>query len=220
MPWYPRRRLFFRSVTVSDETEQGDIFWGVPTLSARHPDLVDRFSLPLEDLPAAEDCEPPALSRVLVGVAVSSDPVIILPHTCDFYGPEKGRKNRARLVGRIQRIADLGNADAALLRSGNGYNHTFFLPSWVDPTRDADDMFVNFRFMTTVDAAYLSRKRRLARLSQAALIALRRRLAQFFTDYAPAPAELVAAEVAGGLVRQDRDLQPSRPRLVPPPEET
>jgi hypothetical protein len=211
-PWYPRRSRYFRTVGEADEIGQGDIFWGVPTLLAAHPDLADRFSQPLQALPPAEDLEPPPLSRVLLGVSVQHDPVLILPHTCDFYGPEKGRTHRARLVARIQRLAGpgAGIAEPGLVRTGEGYNHTFFLPSWLDPSRDADDMFVNLRFLTTVDAAYLSRRRRLARLSPAAVVALRRRIAYFFTDYAPAPAELVIADTTGGLIRHDRDDR--RPR--------
>ncbi|MBI3969671.1 MAG: hypothetical protein HY332_00160 [Chloroflexi bacterium] len=215
MAWYPKRSHYYAACSEHDEIEQGDIFWGVPTLVARHPDLADAFQQPLRDLPQAEDLECPPISRVLSGVGLHRDPVIVMPHTCDFYGPEKGRANRARLVARIQRIVGSGVGEPAILRSGNGYNHTFFLPSWESPNRDLDDMFVNFRFMTTVDAAYLSRKSRLARLSQPALVAFRRRVAHFFTDYAPMPSELSAADLQGGLVRQDRDLVPtSRVRSV------
>lgn len=208
MPWYPKRNHYFIAVVESDEIEQGDIFWGVPTLVARHPDRADTFQEPLTELPHAETLDQPPLSRVKDGIGVHADPVMLLPHTCDFYGPEKGRKNRVRLVARLERLADSGirEPDYALVRSGEGFNHTFFLPSWVDHGRDANDMFVNFRYMTSADAAYLSRRRRLARLSNAALIALRRRVAHFFTDYAPAPAELMLADADGGLIRHDRDL--------------
>jgi hypothetical protein len=222
-PWYPSRGRYYRGFAPDDEIEQGDIFWGVPTLSAQHPDIADRFRVPLEPLPDAEAIDPPPVSRVIAGVRVRDDPVIVLPHTCDFYGPEKGRRNRARLVARIERLADGRISDPRLLRSGDGYNHTFFLPSWRDPNRDVDDMYVNLRFMTTVDAAYLSRRRRVARLRPAAVIALRRRVAYFFTDYAPPPAELGAADLVGGLIRQDRDLcdlgvRPrSRPKPTSPP---
>jgi hypothetical protein len=205
--WYPTRRHYFRELALDDEIEQGDIFWGVPSLIAQHPNVADAFRPPLEPPAAADTLEPPALSRVMLGVSVRDDPVIILPHTCDFYGPEKGRRNRARLVGRIQRIADGGIAEPRLLRTGEGYNHTFFLPSWRDASRDIDDMYVNFRFMTSVDAAYLNRHRRLARLSGVAVIALRRRLAYFFTDYAPPPSEVSTADLVGGLIRPDRDLR-------------
>ncbi|MBA2449861.1 MAG: hypothetical protein H0V51_17700 [Chloroflexi bacterium] len=205
--WYPSRRRYYRDVAPDDEIEQGDIFWGVPTLVARHPDVADSFRPPFRALPEAETLEPPALSRAVTGVSVRDDPVIVMPHTCDFYGPEKGRRNRARLVARIQKLADGGIAEPKLLRSGEGYNHAYFLPSWRDPHRDVDDMYVNLRFMTSVDAAYLSRRRRVARLGPAAVIALRRRVTYFFTDYAPPPAELSAADLAGGLIRQDRDLR-------------
>lgn len=208
MPWYPKRQRYYTPVGEEDEIEQGDVFGGVPTLTARHPDVSDSFQQPLMQPPSAEVLEPPPLSRVLAGVGVFADPVVILPHTCDFYGPEKGRKNRVRLVARIECLAQSGITlqDHGLVRSGDGFNHTFFLPSWHDPVRDADDMLVNLRYITSVDAAYLSRRRRVARLSNAAVIALRRRLAQFFTDYAPAPAKLLLADTSGGLVRHDRDL--------------
>ncbi len=205
--WFPRRGRYYRAVAPDDEIEQGDIFWGVPGLVAQHPSLADAFSRPLEPPPAAEELDAPPLSGVLGGVRVRDDPVIVLPHTCDFFGPEKGRRNRARLVARVQRIADGEIAEPRLVRTGDGYNHTFFLPSWRDVNRDADDMYANFRFMTSVDAAYLSRRRRLARLTSVAVIALRRRITYFFTDYAPPPRELVAADLAGGLIRRDRDLR-------------
>jgi hypothetical protein len=222
VPWYPKRNRYFVSFGAEAEIEQGDIFWGVPALIARHPDLSDRFQQPLSQLPQAEALDPPPLSRVMTGVSVHADPVIVLPHTCDFYGPEKGRRNRVRLVARIERLAEAGIADQdrALVRSGEGYNHTFFVPSWNDPVRDADDMMVNLRYMTSVDAAYLSRHRRVARLSNAAVIALRRRVTQFFTDYAPPPAELLLADASGGLVRNDRDLARLRLASGPNPVET
>src|SRR5439155_11763747 len=102
------------------------IFWGVPGLTAAHPDLAGRFRPPYEAFPAAEALPLPDLTRVMEGVRVNSDPVIVLPHTCDFYGPEKGRRNRARLVGRIQRLAELLTGTdpkaEATLRSGDGFN--------------------------------------------------------------------------------------------------
>lgn len=205
--WYPRRARYYRAVAPDDEIEQGDVFWGVPTLVAQHPALADAFRRPLEPPPSAEELDPPPLSSVLGGVSVHDDPVIVLPHTCDFFGPQKGRRNRARLVARVQRIADGEIAEPRLVRTGEGYNHTFFLPSWRDVNRDADDLYATFRFMTSVDAAYLSRRRRLAGLTPVALIALRRRIAYFFTDYAPPPSELVAADLAGGMIRRDRDLR-------------
>jgi len=83
-----------------------------------------------------------------------------------------------------------------------------FFHRWQDPTDAARDAFVNLRQMTTVDASCPSRTRRMARLSEPARIALRRRLAQFFTDYAPSPAELVEADQRGGLIREARTLVP------------
>lgn len=221
--WYPSRSRYYQAIGPSDEIEQGDIFWGVPTLVAQHPTIADTFRVPLQPLPEAEALEPPPVARVMVGISVRDDPVIVLPHTCDFYGPEKGRRNRARLVARIQKLAGGGIVDPRLLRTGDGYNYTFFLPSWRNVNADADDMYVNFRFMTSVDAAYLSRQRRVVRLSRVAVIALRRRLAYFFTDYAPSPGELASADLLGGLIRRDRDLRtldaaprPSPPSTQPP----
>jgi hypothetical protein len=205
MGWYPKRSHYYQSVAEGDEIEQGDIFWGVPSLTAAHPTVGDAFHSP-GDLPIAEDLEPPRLSEVQRGINVVADPVIVIPHTCDFYGPEKGRAHRARLVARIQSVRDSSIVDPSLLRSGDGYRHTFFLPDWESPTRGEADRFVNLRQMTTVDASYLSRRRRLARLSPPAVISLRRRLAQFFTDYAPMPSELVEADESGGLIRGERDL--------------
>ena len=204
MAWYPKRNRFFADFGDDDEVEQGDVFWGVPSLIALHPEIIDRFQMPLASIAPAEGFDVPTVSRVLASVAVHADPVIVMPHTCDFFAPEKGRNNRARLVARIERLADSTIAEPRLVRSGEGYYHTFFLPSWRDSRRDVDDMMVNFRYMTTVDTAYLSRRRRVARLQSAAIIALRRRIAHFFTDYAPAPAELSLAETLGGLIRDDR----------------
>ncbi len=207
MGWYPRRAQYFATVDEAAEIEQGDILWGVPSLRASHPAVADRF-LPPGEIPNAEDLDPPPLSDVLRGVRVESDAVMVMPHTCDFHGPEKGRTHRDRLVARIVGLARSGVEHADLLRSGEGYGHTFLVPFWGDPANSARDTFVNFRQMTTVDASYLSRKRRLARLSAPALIALRRRLANFFTDYAPSPLELAEADQRGGLIREARTLVP------------
>jgi hypothetical protein len=74
--------------------------------------------------------------------------------------------------------------------------------------------------MTCVDDSYLSRTRRLARLSGPARIALRRRLAQFFTD-APSPLDLTEADQRGGLVREARShVSVERLRMVRADEET
>ena len=207
MGWYPRRAQYFATVDEAAEIEQGDILWGVPSLRASHPAVADRF-LPPGEIPNAEDLDPPPLSDVLRGVRVESDAVMVMPHTCDFHGPEKGRTHRDRLVARIVGLARSGVEHADLLRSGEGYGHTFLVPFWSDPANSPRDTFVNFRQMTTVDASYLSRKRRLARLSAPALIALRRRLANFFTDYAPSPLELAEADQRGGLIREARTLVP------------
>lgn len=83
-----------------------------------------------------------------------------------------------------------------------------FCPHGRTPDDAARDAFVNLRQMTTVDVSYLARTRRQARLSQPAVIALRRRLAQFFTDYAPSPLELTEADQRGGLVREARTVVP------------
>ncbi len=203
MGWYPRRRDYYcTDLPETDEIEQGDIFWDVPSLFAGHPALVDRFVAPLAKPVATEPLRPPAFSKVRRGVVVSGDPVMVLPHTCDFYAPQKGRTHHFRLIGRIQRLYEAALSDPALARSGEGYNHTFFLPSWIDPSRDADDMVLNMRLMTTVDVAYLNPSRRLARLSPAALIALRRRLAMFFSGYVPTLKELLDAELEGRAPRE------------------
>src|SRR5207244_1017623 len=112
-------------------------------------------------------------------------------------GPEKGRTQRDRLVAPIHRLASSGFQDFDLLRSGDGYGHTFLLPSWQDLSDAARDAFVNLRQMTNVDVSYLNQKRRMARVSDPARIALRRRLTQFFTDYAPSPIELAEADQRG-----------------------
>ena len=205
MGWYPKRSHYYQPFTEPDEIEQGDIFWGVPTLSAAHPALADSFHPP-SGLPSADDLEPPSLLEVQRGIKIMADPVIVIPHTCDFYGPEKGRTHRDRLVARIQSVRNSGIRDPDLLRTGEGYGHTFFLPDWESPDHNEADHFVNLRQPTAVDASYLSRRRRLARLSTPALIALRRRLAHYFTDYAPMPSELIEADLIGGVIRNDRDL--------------
>jgi hypothetical protein len=218
--WYPRRQRYYQSAEESAEIEQGDVLWGVPSLRATHPAVGDRFLRPGE-VPAGEALEPPALGDVLRGVRVDGDAVMVMPHTCDFYGLEKGRTHRDRLVARIHPLAGSGIQDPDLLRSGEGYGHTFLLPWWQDPTDAARDAFVNLRQMTTVDVSYLSRTRRLARLSEPARVALRRRLAQFFTDYAPSPLELAEADQRGGLIREARALVPvERLRAVLGDEQT
>ena len=220
MGWYPRRSQYYAQADDAADIEQGDILWGVPTLHAAHPAVADHFFPTGQTIPG-EELEPPALSEVLRGVRVGSEAVMVMPHTCDFYAPEKGRTHRDRLVARIHPLAGSGIQDVELLRSGEGFGHTFFLPWWQDPTDSARDAFVNLRQMTTVDVSYLSRKRRLAHLGGPARIALRRRLAQFFTDYAPSPLELAEAELRGGLIREAGALVPvERLRAVLGDEQT
>lgn len=100
MGWYPRRSRYYASVESSAEIEQGDILWGVPSLRATHPAVADRF-VPTGGTFAAEELEPPALSDVLRGTRVDSQAVMVMPHTCDFYGLEKGRTHPDRLVACI-----------------------------------------------------------------------------------------------------------------------
>ena len=157
MSWYPRRSRYYVGVEPDGEIEQGDILWGVPSLSVAHPGVADQFRRP-GHFARAEDLPPPALSEVLRGIHVDDDAVIVAPHTCDFYGLEKGAVHRDRLVVQIQPLRSSGIADASLFRSGEGYAHTFFLPSWENPADDAGDRFVNLRRMTSVDASYLSRR--------------------------------------------------------------
>lgn len=208
MSWYPKRNRYYAAFQLSDDIQQGDIFWGVPSLFAGHPAIEAAFADPSTTAPLAEDLDPLG-RRNDIALKVYDEPVIVLPHTCDFWGPEKGRRNRIRLVGRVEtlRASGIHEEDAAPLRSGEGFNHTFWLPDWKEPSRGELDRFLNLRLMTAVDALYLSRKRRVARLSSAAVITLRRRIAHFFTDLAPAPKEFVLADAAGGLTREDRDLK-------------
>ena len=110
MGWYPRRARYFEHAEESAEFEQGDILWGVPTLRAAHPSIADHF-LPTGETIATEDLEPPALSEVLRGVRVGSEAVMVMPHKCDFYGPEKGRTQRDRLVAPVRRLASSGFQD-------------------------------------------------------------------------------------------------------------
>jgi hypothetical protein len=207
MSWYPRRASYYVPAAEDAEIEQGDILWGVPSLTATHPAIADSFQPP-GGPPSAEELSPPMISDVLRGIRIYGDAVIVVPHTCDFFEPEKGRTHRDRLVARIQPLAQSGIEDLGLLRSGEGYGHTFFLPSWEDPADGGRDLFVNLRRMTSVDASYISRKRRVARLSPPALISFRRRITQFFTDYAPMLSELVEADERGGLLREGRALVP------------
>lgn len=95
-------------------------------------------------LPASSPTERPGnppRSDVLRGVEVLANAVMLLPHTCDFYGPEKERTHRDRLVGRIQATRGGSVVDSANLISGEGYAHTFFVPFWNAPTDSARDLF-------------------------------------------------------------------------------
>ena len=65
MVWYPRRSHYYIPVGADADIEQGDIFWGVPSLSAVHPSVADQFRPPGR-LPQAEELPPPALSAAQV----------------------------------------------------------------------------------------------------------------------------------------------------------
>lgn len=190
--WYPGRdRYFFaRPPEVERPVFQGDIFRAVPTVLVGHPDVAGALFAD-EPLPDGVD-RVPAESEIRSLVTIAGGYAMVLPHPCNFFEGEKGAVTRTRTVARLKPAAELGGRK--LVRSGNVV-HTVWVPSWEDPADEASEWGLDLRTLTTVDRAYLHRKRRVAASSYAAWIALIQRLALFFGRIRLTPAE--AASFAG-----------------------
>lgn len=185
--WYPGREHYFlgRPPAPDRPIFQGDIFRAVPTLLVGHPDVAAAL-FSGEELPDEVD-RVPREAEIRASVAIAGGFAMVLPHPCDFFDGEKGAATRWRTVARLVPAGQLGGRK--LVRSGDVV-HTVWVPSWVDPTDEADEWAVDLRTITTVDRAYLRRESRVASLSYPAWIGLIRRLGLFFGRARPTAAEV------------------------------
>jgi hypothetical protein len=190
---YPAREAFYISGLVdSRPIFQGDIFRAVPSVRATHPAVVESdFAALATPLPG--DFAVPSFAQARDALVLECGYSLLLPNPCEFSEEEKGANHRERILAHVRPIREASNQKT--VRQGGGAISTFWLPSWEEPLAVERDPFVSFGRISTVDAAYLSRSRRVAALSRPAWIVLIQRLCAYFGGIALS-AEAIATQVA------------------------
>jgi len=102
---------------------------------------------------------------------------MVLGHPCEVSPNEKGAQLPWRLVCPV-----VPDTDRRVTVDGDGDYYAFPLPSLVE---DEDLWYADFRFLSTVDARYLTSDKRKAALSEEGWYALQRRLVHFLTRIQP-----------------------------------
>lgn len=190
---YPARQAFYlRPLTRDRPIFQGDIFRAVPSLRAPHPAVIESdFSAVA--LPPTMELPTPSYEQARSSIILEGGYSMLLPNPCEFSEEEKGAKHRERVLAQIRPIREASNQ--RVVRQGSGALYTFWLPHWDDVEDPDRDLFVSFRRMSTVDAAYLSHSRRVAALSRAAWIILIQRVCAYLGGVSLSP-EAIALQVA------------------------
>lgn len=102
---------------------------------------------------------------------------MVLPQPCDFSEAEKGATHPFRVVAPLLPLDKDADVDHNLVRKGL-VGHTVWVPRWREG--GPQDYYVDLRWATSVDAAFLSHERRVAALSGPAWLALADRLSRFY----------------------------------------
>jgi hypothetical protein len=190
---YPGRESFYVANLSPDRPIfQGDIFRAVPSVRATHPAIVETDFAALAE-PHSADVATPSVAEARAAVVLEGGYSLLLPNPCDFSEEEKGANHRERILAHVRSIREASNQ--RIVRQGTDAISTFWLPSWEDPHSVERDLFVNFRRVSTVDAAYLSRSRRVAALSRPAWLVLIQRLCAYFGGMSLS-AEAIATQVS------------------------
>jgi hypothetical protein len=190
---YPVRELFYVGELSEDRPIfQGDIFRAVPAVRATHPAVVESDFAALAT-PLPRDVAIPSFAQARDALVLEGGYSLLLPNPCEFSEEEKGANHRERILAHIRPIREASNQK--VVRQGAGALSTFWLPSWDEPLVVERDLFASFRRISTVDAAYLSRSRRVAALSRPAWIVLIQRLCAYFGGISLS-AETIATQVA------------------------
>src|SRR5271155_2380041 len=148
-PWFPPLEKLYGNRPAEDDTRelfQGDVFKDVP--AARFPDAD----------PGGND----PVKRHKLGLA------IVMGHPCEISPTEKGEGFPWRAL-----CAVVEDKAARLTLDGEGHFNAFLLP---DLLGDGAMWYADFRYMTTVNDAWLTPARRVATLSFEGWQAFQRRL--------------------------------------------
>lgn len=189
---YPARELFYVGGLTEDRPIfQGDIFRAVPSVRAIHPAVVESEFAALALTP--REMAPPSFAQARDALVLEGGYSLLLPNPCEFSEEEKGANHRERILAHVRPIREASNQK--VVRQGTGAISTFWLPHWEEPLAIERDLFVSFRRISTVDAAYLSRSRRVAALTRPAWIVLLQRLCAYFGGISLS-AEAIATQVA------------------------
>jgi hypothetical protein len=178
MDIYPERGSFYLGSFSQDRPFfQGDVFRGVPAVLAAHPTALqaDYAAMPQSH---ALSAPLPTYEQAKASLQLEGRYSILLPNPCEFSEGEKGTGHRERILAQLRPVNEVENQKA--IRTGRGAVSTFWMPRWDAPDRPERDMYANFRRITSVDVAYLSRANRVAVLSRPAWIVLIQRLSAFF----------------------------------------
>jgi len=165
-PWFPPLEKLYGNRPAEDDTRelfQGDVFKDVP--AARFPDAD----------PVGND----PVKRHKLGLA------IVMGHPCEISPTEKGEGFPWRTL-----CAVVEDKAARLTLDGEGHFNAFLLP---DLLGDGAMWYADFRYMTTVNDAWLTPARRVATLSFEGWQAFQRRLVHFFTRVEMSPDDIAVA---------------------------
>lgn len=173
---YPKAgRYFAKNVDESRPIFQGDIFRGGFGAFWRHPE-VQRSVLagrPVPDDPAFPSESELRQSAWLRGAGYA----MLLPQPCEFSEAERGSTHPFRLVAPVLPLNSDAGVDHDKVRHGL-VGHTIWVPRW--QTKGPQDYFVNLRLTASIDAAFLTRRTRVAGLSSAAWMVMADRLSRYF----------------------------------------
>lgn len=178
MPLYPDREAFYlRPVPAERPVFQGDVFRAVPSVRAAHPTVLEAEYAAV-GAPDPRALPAPTYSEARGCLRLEGGYSILLPNPCEFSEVEKGLNHRERILAQVRPIGEVENQK--VVRTGRGALYTFWMPHWDHPERPDLDEYASFRRVSTVDAAYLNPKNRVAVLSGSAWAVLIQRLCAFF----------------------------------------
>jgi hypothetical protein len=154
---------------------QGDIFVGAFGAFWRHPEAVLQQRT-TGTRPAAGPLAVPGTLALKDAVDLTmTGYVMLLPQPCEFSEEEKGANHPFRVVAPLLPLKDAGSREGSIA-SGKLLS-SMVLPAWGPAgTRH----YVDLRYTTTIDTAFLGRDNRVAALSWDAWILLADRLSQYF----------------------------------------
>lgn len=203
--FYPPTRKEYFSVGIPDVSRpmfQGDIFsgcfgafWAHPSGKALERDGRPLFSQPLKF---------PLTRELLDDVHLDGNFGIILPQPCDYADGEKGDNHPQRLIAPLFH-ADKHYAIKKLRRAEFG--NQIWIPDW---TVDNKEWYADLWLATTIDRAFLDKRKRVASLSVQGWVSLNHHLMRYFTGLDLDRSFFIENQAAG-----HPDLSSSVPNVLP-----